>query len=61
MAAMTKRDPDRHAELHREKGRQLVAEARAAREMSRAGASAQGPDAQAMSATAGGPRGDAAR
>jgi hypothetical protein len=60
MAAMSKRDPTRYAERHRQKGHQLVLEARAAREMSRSGA-AEGPDAQAASTAADGPRGDGNR
>jgi hypothetical protein len=61
MAAMNKRDPDRYAELHRQKGRQLVAEARAAREMSRAGVGARAPDVPTHMAPDEEPRGDAAR
>jgi len=42
MPAMSKRDSARYAEIHREKGRQLILEARAARETTRASGPRQG-------------------
>jgi hypothetical protein len=52
MPAMSKRDPARYAEINREKARQLILEARAAREMSRSSGPSQNAQASAAAGEA---------